>query len=157
MVDGVIMPRDDGSGASPLVWFSCNPSWEMAASRYVKWGRDTGGITILNREAMALFCDGIFRIGVDHEKFVLHRWPDDLRERACISQIAYERHLAGARWANSNPMEWAGSLVPVPFESWDRIEQARGDRWETFDADAARRLTKEVGMRLTVSPTDRNV
>lgn len=129
MVDGVIRPADDGSGASPLVWLSSNPLWENAAARYLKSPVTGGRLLVLNADQMAVFCDGIFRIAVDADAFSLHAWTGDLIERAGISERTVGKHLAGANLTDSDPTQWAGSLKPIPCEFWNGIDCWRDGAW----------------------------
>ena len=104
------------TGEKPVAWFSRHPFWEPTVS--FPWGMD------------GFIARGIVpcRVSVLPDAAPLN-WTA-LRIQANISGHSAKYLLRVAKDCGANPLDWYGSLVPVPESQWQTIELFTETGWE---------------------------
>ncbi|MBY4868569.1 MULTISPECIES: hypothetical protein [Burkholderia] len=126
----VIMPKtlDMAPEAKPVAWFSRNPYWEKTANRRAI-DPGTGDRVTLTMWQTRQAGGGLVRFGIDATK-LLH--DQALWRRARIEDTARDALVAAGVRQGADPLEWYGSVKPVPVERL--VIESLDDtyRWQTF-------------------------
>jgi hypothetical protein len=109
-----------------VVWFSANQDWEPTS---VKPAQDvaTGEIIELTTRTEHQEFWGCYRIGVDPK--ILKPWMR-IQKVARIHPLLVRGLEYVGREAGANPDDWWGTVFPVYFYHWKKVQVLSGDQWE---------------------------
>lgn len=126
----VIMPNalDMAPEAKPVAWFSRNPHWEKMANRRAI-DPVTGDRVTLTMWQTRQAGGGLVRFGIDATKLLHDR---TLWQRARVDDAARDALVTEGVRQGADPLEWCGSVKPVPVERL--VIESLDDtyRWQAF-------------------------
>jgi hypothetical protein len=135
--DGLLLPSAIGIGNReiPIVWFSSNPRWEPTANKSI--GYRANGLDVPVRPLTTSEMAGMFtlvRFGIHASRTL--PWHQ-LRKAARIAHTEQRRLIRRARRVGSTPIDWFGSLDPIPIAETIREDMNPSREWVLNEIDHA--------------------